>query len=75
MKHSFSEINVKAATITGTILGFLCWVAGTVVYSLTGYGASVFHGYSLFPAALGVVLGAIGGAALGIIYNWTLKIG
>ena len=37
MAKTFSEINVKAATITGAILGFLCWLL-VIPYSYSGYG-------------------------------------
>lgn len=38
MAKNFSEINLKAAAITGAIFGFLCWLL-VIPYSYSGYGA------------------------------------
>ncbi len=74
---AFSEINVKAATITGAILGLLCWLLvvpyGFVGYGMMGYG-SAFRVYGLLSVVLDAALGAIAGAVIGIIYNLALKL-
>lgn len=83
-KINFSVINVRAATITGAIFGFLCWLLftpyGTPYYGIMGYmmGYStymmgVFH-YSPLSILTDIVLGAIAGALIAIIYNWALKL-
>lgn len=108
MAKTFSEINVKAAAITGAILGFLCWllvipysysgyglmgymmgygpyyVNGTYMSHMMGYGSNVvysatymmdiFHNYSPLTILLDVALGALAGTAIGVVYNWALKL-
>lgn len=34
----------------------------------------IFHNYSVFSVFLDIVLGAIAGAVIGLIYNWALKL-
>ncbi len=36
-KQNFPEINVKAAVVTGSVLGFICWLL-VIPYSYSGYG-------------------------------------
>lgn len=83
-KNNYSEINVKAATITGAIIGVLCWLFmipwygmmgvnayyGTMGYMM-GYANSVVGPLSVVIA---IICGAIAGAVIGWIYNWALKL-
>lgn len=85
VKNIFSEINVKAATVTGAVIGLLCWlfgfgigfgnmpmygfVNGMMGYYMMGYSSYV----ALYFLAL-VVVGAVIGFAIAIVYNWTLKL-
>ncbi|MDE1823845.1 MAG: hypothetical protein KGI00_01915 [Candidatus Micrarchaeota archaeon] len=114
MAKAFSEINVKAAAITGAVIGFLCWLL-VIPYSFPGYGmmgpasgnypyyggmmgypyngsgaaypyyygmmgymsnmmGGAFHNYSAGSILLDVILGAVAGALIGILYNWLLKL-
>ncbi len=93
MAKNFSEINVKAATITGGALGLLCWLL-VIPYSASGYGImgymtgynsgsnvisgtgmmDIFHNYSPLSIVIDIVLGAIAGALIALIYNWALKL-
>lgn len=81
----FSQINVKAATITGAVVGFLCWILGLIL----GFGSMPMYGfingmmgyymmgYSSFAGlyfAVLIITGAILGAIIGVVYNWALKI-
>lgn len=123
-KQTFSCINVKAAAITGAIVGFLCWLL-VIPYGFSGYGAmsymmryggyanyvsmgymmgnyphnsnvtfgymmngvfhpyngtgyymtmDVFHNYSLTSVVIDILLGALAGIAIAVIYNWALKV-
>lgn len=92
MAKTFAEINVKAAAITGAVLGFLCWLL-VIPYSYSGYGLmgymmgyganavyngtymmDIFHNYSPYSILLDVVLGAIAGTIIGVVYNLALKL-
>ena len=77
VKTRFSEINVKAATITGAIIGFLCWLL-VVLLSFSSYMMSVFgspfHTYSFLSLFAGIFGGAFVGWLIAIIYNWALKL-
>ncbi len=83
---------MKAATITGGILGFLCWFL-VIPYSYSGYGMigymmgygpigvvnqpymmDIFHNYSPLSIVLDVIIGAVLGALIAILYNWALKL-
>ncbi len=77
----FSKINVKAATITGGILGVLCgifWsVWGMMGLSYAGMGMMGYMYGSLGVAGAivaNIVLGAVVGALIGIVYNWALSL-
>ncbi len=78
-KMNFSQINVKAAAITGAVIGFLCWLL-VIPYGFSGYGlmgnmmGDIFHSYSAISVVLDIIIGAILGAAIGIVYNWALKL-
>ncbi len=119
-KQIFSGISVKAAAITGTIIGFLCWLL-VIPFSFSGYGmigyfggygmmngytgymmggvshnatfgymmngvfhpysetgyrptVDVFHSYSIASAIIDIVLGALAGLAIALVYNWALKL-
>ncbi len=76
-KTGFSEINVRAATITGTVIGFLCWLL-VIPLSLSSYMmstfASPFHTFSLLSLVAGIFGGALVGWLVAIIYNWALKL-
>lgn len=83
-KKSFLEINVKAAAITGAIIGFLASLFAVAWYGMvgTGYGIMGYMmGYapSLLVAPLivveAVICGAITGALIALLYNWLLKVG
>ena len=84
-KTNFAEINVKAATITGAIIGFLCWLLiipqgssgymyGMMGY-ITGYGTGMMGGfgsYGLLSIILDVALGAMLGIVIALVYNWAI---
>ena len=119
-KQTFSEISVKAAAITGAVIGFLCWLLfisfsfsgyGTVGYfggygmmnGYTGYmvgsvfhnatfgymmngifypyngtehypNGDVFHSYGIASVIIDIVLGALAGLAIALVYNLALKL-
>ena len=86
-KVNYSGINAKAAAITGGVVGFLCWLLimpysssgytyGMMGY-VTGYGTGMMnlsHSYSPLSIILDIVLGAIFGAVIALIYNWVLEL-
>lgn len=85
MKMNYSEINLKAAAITGAVLGFLAWFVMVPWYLNAGYGAYGMMGYmmglgyayassALLSAIVTAICGAIAGAAIAIVYNWSLKL-
>ena len=46
-KQTFSGISVKAAAITGAVIGFICWLL-VIPFSFSGYGMmSYFDGYGM----------------------------
>ncbi len=81
-KKNFLEINVKAATITGAVIGFLASLFAVAWYGATGAGYGIM-GYmmgfapSLFIAPFivveAVICGAITGALIAVLYNWLLR--
>lgn len=73
-KQVFSEINAKAATITGAILGFLCWLLVTPFLGAFGMMANIFHTYGLVALVISVVGGGLIGVVLAVLYNWALKL-
>lgn len=75
----FSEINVKAAAVTGAFVGVLCWLLvfpfGYSNYGMMGYMFRYpFHALSGFSIIIGLVAGTIFGAAVALAYNWALKL-
>ncbi len=79
MATSFSKINVKAAAVTGAVLGFLCWLL-IIPFGFMGYGGmmtgfwGIFHGYTIASVAIDVVLSAALGGLIAVIYNWALSL-
>jgi Na+/melibiose symporter-like transporter len=82
-KANFSEINVKAAIITGAIIGFLAWLVMVPWYGVTGFSRFGMMGYMIgyssyvfIPLSILVVVicSAIAGALIAIVYNWALKL-
>ena len=118
-KRTFSGISLKAAIVTGAIVGFLCWLL-VIPYSFSGYGmmgyyggygmmnyrttgymmgnvfhnatfgymmngqfypyngtgyypTTVFHSYSIASIIIDIVVGALAGLAIAVVYNWALK--
>ena len=119
-KQTFSGISVKAAAITGAVIGFLCWLL-VIPFSFYGYGmmgyfggygmmngytgymiggvfhnatfgymmngvfypyngtgyyptGDLFHAYSIASAIIDIVLGALAGLAIALVYDWALKL-
>ncbi|MFH0714884.1 MAG: hypothetical protein V1847_03840 [Candidatus Diapherotrites archaeon] len=77
----FSKISVKAATITGAVLGVLCgifwsaWGMTGLSYAGMGMMGALFGAWGVAGAIIAnVILGAIVGALIGIIYNWALSL-
>ncbi|MDE1828390.1 MAG: hypothetical protein KGH65_04480 [Candidatus Micrarchaeota archaeon] len=83
---AFSQINVKAAAITGAAVGLLCWLLGAGIGfsgmpmygflngGMMGYYMMGSSGYAvLYLITLGIV-GAVVGAIIGFVYNWALKL-
>ena len=111
---------MKAAAITGAVIGFLCWLL-VIPFSFSGYGMmgyfggygmmngytsymiggafhnatfgymmngvfypyngtgyyptwGIFHAYSLVSAIIDIVLGALAGFAIALVYDWALKL-
>lgn len=80
-KINYSEINVKAATITGALVGFLCWVFGSLIgftnismYGFVGYYMIGYAGFAVLYLIFLIVIGAIIGLLIAMIYNWALKL-
>ena len=84
-KTNYSEINVKAAAITGGAVGFLCWLLiipqGSSGYTygmmgyIAGYGTGMMGGfgsYGLLSIILDVALGAMLGIVIALVYNWAI---
>ena len=88
MAKTFSEINAKAAAITGAAVGAACWFLGFGVgfnsMPMYGFTYGLMGGYSMmgyvpsYAIALYflvlIITGAITGAIIGIVYNWALKL-
>ena len=73
-------INTKAATITGAILGALCAVfAGAFVgmmgapYAGVAMMGGAYAAWGWISIVYGLVVGAIGGALIALVYNWALS--
>ena len=83
-KSNYSRINVRAATITGAIIGFLFWLFMVPWYGMIGfntYGAMgyVMGGYAGFVIGslsiiIAIICGAIVGAVIGLVYNWAITL-
>ncbi|MDE1804199.1 MAG: hypothetical protein KGH59_00220 [Candidatus Micrarchaeota archaeon] len=78
MAGKFSMISVKAAAITGAVLGFLCLLL-MLPFGMAGYGSYGMMGYSylgfgLGSLVVGALVGAVGGAIIAFVYNWALKL-
>ena len=85
VKINYSGINVKAAAITGGVVGFLCWLLiipqgssgymyGMMGY-ITGYGTGMAGGFGslvLLSMILDVALGAMLGIVIALVYNWAI---
>ncbi len=76
-KKAFSRISVKAATVTGAIVGFLCWLFVTPFISYAAVsmmvGGTLFHGYDISTLVLDVVAVGVVGALVAGLYNWALR--
>ena len=83
-KSNYSRINVRAATITGGLIGFLFWLFmvlwygmvgfntyGTTSYMMGGYAGSVVGSLSIIIV---IICGAITGAVIGWVYNWAITL-
>lgn len=82
----FSEISVKASTITGAVLGFFCSIltvgfGSGMMNSIAGtrmmYSTMMNYAYAdfgLLSILVLTIVGGIIGALIGIIYNWALKL-
>lgn len=77
----FSKINAKAATITGAILGFLCGVFATALVGGMGMAyagmAMMGNAYAFFgwlTIIYGLVIGAVTGVLIAVVYNWALSV-
>lgn len=82
-KISYSEINVKAATITGAVIGFLAWLIMFPWYTMTGFGSYGVMGYMMgyfstvfspLSVIVSIICGAIAGVIIAVMYNWALKL-
>ncbi len=82
---AFSQINTKAAAITGAVFGFIMWLfvmpfgfsgMGTGYYGMMGYmiGYASYPGLGFLSVIFGVIIGAIGGAIIAVVYNWSLTL-
>ncbi|MFA4907966.1 MAG: hypothetical protein WC602_06855 [archaeon] len=85
-KVQWLELNVKAAAITGAVIGFLCglfngFAYGGIAgygYGMMGYGYGMMSGYgygfgALGSAVFGIIAGAIVFGAIAWVYNYALK--
>ena len=77
----FSQISVKAAAITGAVLGFLCGLFSIGMVGMMGLpyaGMTMMGGsYSVLgwlTAIYGLVIGAVVGGLIAIVYNWALSL-
>ena len=77
----FSQISVKAAAITGAVLGFLC---GLFSIGMAGMMGSSYSGFAMMggaynvlgwlTAVYGIAIGAIAGGLIAVVYNWALSL-
>lgn len=81
----FSQINVKAATITGGVVGFLCWLFGLGIgfnsmpiygfmSSMMSYYMMGYSNFAILYLITLIVVGAILGGIIAIVYNWSLTL-
>lgn len=85
VKVNYSAINVKAATITGAVVGFIFWIFGLAMgftsmpmygfmNGMMGYYMAGYAGFvGLYFLSL-IIIGAIIGLLIAVIYNWALKL-
>ncbi len=58
-KQTFSGISVKAAAITGAVIGFLCWLL-VIPFSFSGYGMMGYPGgYGMMNGYTGYMMGGV----------------
>ncbi len=77
----FSQISAKAAAVTGAVLGFLCGLFSIGMVGMMGapYAGMAMMG-NAYPilgwltAVYGLVIGAIVGGLIAIVYNWALSL-
>lgn len=70
----FSQINVKAAAITGAIIGFLCWLF-FAPFGMMGYMMNyLYPSLNFLSVVIGAIIGAIVGSIVAVVYNWALKL-
>ena len=77
----FSQINIKAAAITGAALGFLC---GLFAIGMVGMMGRNYSGFAMMGGAYsymggltaiyGLIIGAVMGTVISIVYNWALSL-
>ena len=76
-KVQWLELNVKAAAITGAIIGFLMGLFSGLSYGgMMGYGYGMMSGYgygALGSAVIGLIAGAIAFGVTAWVYNYALK--
>jgi hypothetical protein len=81
-KTNYFEINIKAATITGAVVGFLAWLIMFPWYSMAGFGSYGMMGYMMgyfytvfspLSVIVSMICGAIAGVIIAVVYNWALK--
>ena len=82
-KNNFSGINVKAAAITGAIIGFLGGLFMVPWYGMMGFNTYGAMGYMMGYAGsvvgplsiiIAMICGAIAGAVIGLVYNWAITL-
>ena len=72
---------MKAATITGAVLGFLCGLFAIGIVGMMGMGyagmtmmGNAYSTLGYVSILYGLVAGAISGALIALIYNWALSL-
>ena len=82
-KSNFSGINVRAATITGSVIGFLFWLFMVPWYGMMGFNTYGMMGYMMsytnsvfgpLSIIIAIICGAIAGAVIGLVYNWAITL-
>ena len=83
-KSNYSRINVRAATITGGLIGFLFWLFMVPWYGMVGFNTHGAMGYGMGGYAgfvvgslsiiIAIICGAIVGAVIGLVYNWAITL-